>query len=290
MSLDPLAVLLDSLDLTALDDDRFEGHSVESGRPRAFGGELMAQALVAAVRTVEERSCHSLHATFLVPGDPALPIEYRVRRVRDGRRFAQRQVTAWQRGREILLAAVSFAMATAELVEHQHEPMPPVAGPDGLRSELEHRQETANQIRAEDRGWLLAPRAVEVRQVRPVALVDPAPVDPEAQTWLRAIGRLPDDQNLHCAVLAYASDMTLLDIACYPHGVSWVDPRMEQASLDHAMWFHRPFRCDEWLLYAQAAPVQAGGRAFVRGSVFAQGGALVASVAQEGLSRFRGSE
>jgi acyl-CoA thioesterase II len=286
----PLAVLLDSLDLTALDDDRFEGRSAESTRPRAFGGELLAQALVAAARTADERSCHSLHATFLLPGNPAVPIEYRVRRVRDGRRFAQRQVTGWQRGREILLATASFALATGEVAEHQHEPMPQVPGPEGLRSELEHRHDTADQIPAEDRGWLLMPRAVEVRQVHPVPLVDPAPVDPEAHTWLRATGRLPDDHNLHCAVLAYASDMTLLDIACYPHGVSWVDPRVEQASLGHVMWFHRPFRCDEWLLYAQAAPVQAGGRAFVRGSVFTRAGALVASVAQEGLSRFRQDE
>ena len=290
MPRDPLAILLESLDLTGLDDDRFEGRSVESARPRAFGGELLAQVLVAAARTTEERICHSLHATFLLPGNPALPIQYRVRRVRDGRRFAQRQVTAWQRGREILLANASFTMATGETAEHQHEPMPQVTGPDGLRSELEHRHDVADQIRDEDRDWLLTPRAVEVRQVRPVALVDPPPVDPEAQTWLRAIGRLPDDHNLHCAVLAYASDMTLLDIACYPHGVSWIDPRVEQASLGHAMWFHRPFRCDEWLLYAQAAPVQAGGRAFVRGSVFTQAGALVASVAQEGLSRFRQGE
>ena len=287
---DPLAILLESLDLTGLDDDRFEGRSAESTRPRAFGGELLAQVLVAAARTTEERICHSLHATFLLPGDPILPIQYRVRRVRDGRRFAQRQVTAWQRGREILLATASFTMTTGETAEHQHEPMPQVTGPDGLRSELEHRHDTADQIRDEDRGWLLTPRAVEVRQVSPVPIVDPPPVDPEAQTWLRAIGRLPDDHNLHCAVLAYASDMTLLDIACYPHGVSWIDPRMEQASLAHAMWFHRPFRCDEWLLYAQAAPVQAGGRAFVRGSVFTQAGALVASVAQEGLSRFRQGE
>ena len=287
---DPLAILLESLDLTGLDDDRFEGRSAEAARPRAFGGELLAQVLVAAARTTEERICHSLHATFLLPGNPALPIQYRVRRVRDGRRFAQRQVTAWQQGREILLATASFTMVNGKTAEHQHEPMPQVTGPDSLRSELEHRHDVADQIRDEDRDWLLMPRAVEVRQVSPVPLVDPPPVDPEAQTWLRAIGRLPDDHNLHCAVLAYASDMTLLDIACYPHGVSWVDPRVEQASLDHALWFHRPFRCDEWLLYAQAAPVQAGGRAFVRGSVFTRAGALVASVAQEGLSRFRQGE
>ena len=138
----------------------------------------------------------------------------------------------------------------------------------------------------------LAPHAARRRDPAGAAgaAFRPEPVAPEAHTWLRAIGRLPDDQNLHCAVLAYASDMTLLDIACYPHGVSWIDARMEQASLDHAMWFHRPFRCDEWLLYAQAVPVQAVGRAFARASVFTRAGALVASVAQEGLSRFREGE
>lgn len=134
------------------------------------------------------------------------------------------------------------------------------------------------------------PRAVDVRQVSPVPLVDPPPAAPVANTWLRAIGRLPDDQNLHCAVLAYASDMTLLDIACYPDGVSWIDPRLEQASLDHAMWFHRPFRADGWLLYSQTVPTVAGGRAFARGTVFTEGGELVASVAQDGVSRLRAGE
>src|SRR5262245_63608763 len=134
-------------------------------------------------------------------------------------------------------------------IPHQHETMPEVAGPDHLQSELEHRRLVAEQIRDEDRPWLLTPRAVEIRQVTPVPLVDPPPVAPEARTWLRAHGRLPDDHNLHRAVPAYASDMTLLDIACCPDGVAWIDPRVEQASLDHAMWFHRPFRIDEWLLY-----------------------------------------
>ena len=290
MTHDPLAILLESLDLTTLDDDRYEGRSIEADRPRLFGGELLAQTLVAAARTAEERTCHSLHVNFLVPGNPALPIEYRVRRVRDGRRFAHRQVSAWQRGREIVLATVSFTTGPQDARDHQHAPMPAVAGPEGLRSELDDRLAVTDRMRDDDRQWLLTPRAVEIRQVRPVPLFDPEPVAPEAHTWLRTIGKLPDDQNLHCAVFAYASDMTLLDIACYPHGVSWIDERMEQASLDHAMWFHRPFRCDEWLLYAQAVPVQAGGRAFARANVFTRAGTLVVSVAQEGLSRHREGE
>lgn len=290
MAVDPLQALLDALDLTALDGDRYEGRALERARPRMFGGELLAQVLVAAARTAKDRACHALHAHFLFPGDPAQPIEYRVRRVRDGRRFAQRQVSAFQRGREILLATVSFTAEASEPpadgdpLAYQYEPMPAVPGPDGLSSELEQRRAVSHRMRPDDRPWLLMPRAVEIRQVRPVPLFDPPPVPPVANTWLRAIGRLPDDRTLHCAVLAYASDATLLDIACYPHGVSWIDPRAQQASLDHALWFHRPFRADEWLLYAQVVPSVAAGRAYARGSVFSHDGGLVASVTQEGLS------
>ncbi|HUG36794.1 MAG TPA: acyl-CoA thioesterase II [Candidatus Limnocylindrales bacterium] len=281
----PLPALVESLDLAALGDDRFEGRGIERERPRLFGGELLAQSLIAAARTAKDRLCHALHVSFLSPGDPARPIEYRVRRVSDGRRFARRQVTAWQGEREILLAAASFAAEADDARSHQHEAMPEVAGPEGLVSELEHRRQVADRMRPEDRAWLLAPRAVEVRPARPVPLFDPPPVPPVANTWLRAVGELPDDPTLHRAVLAYASDTTLLDTACYPHGVSWIDPRVAQASLDHAMWFHRPFRADEWLLHAQAVPVLAAGRAFARGSVFTRGGVLVASVTQEGLSQ-----
>ena len=288
--MDTLTALLASLDLTPIDADRFEGHAVERARPRLFGGELLAQSIAAASRTANGRRCHALHAQFLLGGDPVKPVEYQVRGLRDGRRFAQRQVTAWQRGREILLATVSFAAGSDDGREHQHEAMPSVAAPEELRTELELRREVADQMRPEDRAWLLQPRAVEVRQAHPVPIVGPSPAPPVAHTWLRATGRLPDDWNLHCAVLAYASDMTLLDIACYPHGVSWIDPRVEQASLDHAMWFHRPFRVDDWLLYVQSVPSLAAGRAFARGSVFTRAGALVASVTQEGLSQIREGE
>ena len=287
---DPLTGLLDALDLTPLDADRFEARSVERTRPRTFGGELVAQALMAAGRTATGQAAHSLHVHFVAPGDPAVPMEYAVRRVRDGRRFALRQVTGRQRGRDTLLATVSFAAAGDEPFTHQQEVMPEVPGPEGLRTEIEQRHDVAHLMAPEDRVWLLAPRAIEVRQVSPVPLFDPPPGPPLAHSWLRAVGRLPDDPLLHLAVLAYASDTTLLDIGCYPHGLSWIDPRMEQASLDHAMWFHRPLRADEWLLYAQVAPSLAAGRAYVRGSVFTRTGVLVASVAQEGLSRRRPSE
>jgi acyl-CoA thioesterase-2 len=285
MTTDPLTTLLDGLTLAPLGADRFEGRAIERTRPRMFGGDLLAQTLAAAAATAKDRRCHGLHVSFLFPGDPVAPIEYRIRRLRDGRRFAQRQVSAWQRDREILVATVSFTSDATDGHTHQHEVMPRVIGPEGLATELEHRQAESERLRPEDRGWLLAHRAVEIRQVNPVPIVDPPPVPPVAHTWLRIGGRLPDDQTLHAAALAYASDMTLLDIACYPLGLAWVDPRMEQASLDHGMWFHRPFRVDEWLLYAQVVPVAVEGRALARGSIFSRNGALVASVVQEGVSR-----
>src|SRR5436190_4542483 len=220
--MDPLDALLGSLELTTLDADRYEARAVERARRRMFGGELLAQTLVAAARTAKERACHALHAHFLAAADPTLALEYRVRRVRDGRRFAQRQVAAHQRGREVLLATASFTTDATDAPGYQHERMPDVPGPDGLSSELEQRLAVADRMPDEDRAWLLTPRAVEVRQVRPVPLFDPPAVPPVAHTWLRALGRLPDDPTVHCAVLAYASDLTLLDTACYPHGVSWI--------------------------------------------------------------------
>ena len=281
----PLQTLLDALDAKPLGEDRFQARSIEGLRPRVFGGELLAHALAMAARTVQDRACHAIHVDFLSPGDPKIPIEYGVRRVRDGRRFAQRQVSGYQRGREIVLATVSFTTDSADAAGFQHEAMPEVPGPEGLASELDQRLAVAHRFAPEHRAWLTMPRAVEVRHLHPVPLFDPPPVPPIAHTWIKAVAAMPDDQALHCAVLAYASDATLLDIACYPHGVSWISPKAQQASLSHGMWFHRPFRIDEWLLYAQHVASSAGGRAIARGSVFTRDGALVASVVQEGLSQ-----
>jgi acyl-CoA thioesterase II len=280
-----LHTLLDALDAKPLGDDRFQARCVEYLRPRVFGGELLAQVLAAAARTVQDRACHAIHVDFLSPGDPKSPIEYGVRHVRDGRRFAQRQVSGFQRGREIVLATVSFTTDSADAVGFQHEQMPDVPGPEGLTSELDQRLAVADRFAPEHRPWLTMPRAVDVRHVRPVPLFDPPPVPPVAHTWIKAIAAMPDEQVLHCAVLAYASDATLLDIAFYPHGVSWISPKARQASLSHSMWFHRPFRIDEWLLYAQHVASSAGGRAIARGSMFTRDGTLVASVAQEGLAQ-----
>lgn len=283
MSAEALQGLLQSLDLVEVARDRYEGLAVERERPRTFGGEFLGQVVIAAARTARDRVPHSLHVNFMAPGNPARPVEYRVGRVRDGRRFAQRQISGWQSGRQLLLATVSLARAGPDALVHQHERMPEVPGPEGLTSELDDRLAVADRMRPQDRRWLLAPRGVEVRQVRPVPLFDPPPVPPVAHTWMRALGPLPDDPAVHCAVLAYASDTTLLDIACYPHGLSWIDPRARHASLDHAMWFHRAARADEWVLFAQAVPSVAAGRAFARGTMFARDGAMAASVTQEGL-------
>ncbi len=281
---DPLQTLLKALDVQPLGGDRFEARSIEHLRPRIFGGELLAQALATAARTAEDRACHAMHVDFLLPGDPTIPIEYVVRRVRDGRRFVQRQVSGYQNGREIVLATVSFTTDRTDAAGFQHERMPEVAGPEGLTSELEQRLAVAERFAPEHRPWLTMPRAVEVRQARPVPLFDPPSLPPIAHTWIKATGAMPDDQALHCAVLACVSDATLLDIAFYPHGVSWISPRAKQASLSHSMWFHRPFRVDEWLLHSQQVASSAGGRAIARGSIFTRDGALVASAVQEGLS------
>jgi acyl-CoA thioesterase-2 len=280
----PLQTLLDALDVRSLGDDRFEARCVENLRPRAFGGDLLAQVLAVAARTVQDRACHAIHVDFLRPGDPKLPIEYTVRRLRDGRRFAQRQMSGYQRGREIVLGTVSFTTDSLDAASFQHEQMPEVPGPEGLTPELDQRLVVADRLAPEQRAWLTMPRAVEIRHVRPVPLIDPPPGPPIAHTWIKTIAAMPDDPALHCAVLAYASDTTLLDIACHPHGVAWISPKAQQASLSHSMWFHRPFRIDAWLLYAQEAASSAGGRAIARGSVFTRDGVLVASAVQEGLS------
>src|SRR5262249_46016474 len=176
--MDPLASLLEGVTLTRLDDDRFEGRAIERTRPRMFGGDLLAQSLMAAGMTTKDRRCHRLHVSFLAPGDPTSPIQYRVRRLRDGRRFAQRQLSAWQGDREILIATAWFTAAPSPSHVHQHEAMPDVPGPEGLSSELDQRKAEVDRLRPEDRPWLLTERAVEVRQVNPVPIVDPPKVPP----------------------------------------------------------------------------------------------------------------
>jgi acyl-CoA thioesterase-2 len=280
--------MLDLLDLEDIEVNLFRGGSPKERRQRVFGGQVLGQALIAAGRTVEDedRSCHSFHAYFLRPGDPKVPIVYEVDRIRDGRSFTTRRVVAVQHGRAIFSMAASFQVAEDGL-EHQFD-MPDVPPPENLENQHERRLRVAHRLPEERRDWFLRERPIEVRPVEPHDLLEPAPQPPHENVWIRTTGPLPDDPRLQQCVLAYASDMTLLETCTLPHGISWLTASMQVASLDHAMWFHRPFRADEWMLYAQDSPSSSAGRGFNRGSIFDREGRLVASVVQEGLIRRRG--
>ncbi|HTO68379.1 MAG TPA: acyl-CoA thioesterase II [Myxococcota bacterium] len=279
-----LAELISLLDLEPIEVNLFRGVSPKEGWQRVFGGQVCGQALVAALRTVEPgRAAHSFHAYFLRPGDPQVPILYDVDRIRDGKSFTTRRVVAIQHGQAIFNLQASFQVAEPGL---QHQlPMPDVPPPERLKNEVELRREIAHRLPEPMRSIFLRERAIEVRPVAPVNEFDPDAREPQQHVWLRAVGRLGDDLALHQCVLTYASDLTLLDTCVLPHAISWWSEKLQTASIDHAMWFHRPFRADEWLLYAQDSPSASGARGFNRGSVFTRDGVLVASVAQEGLIR-----
>ena len=277
--------LLSILDLEPLEHNLFRGTSPDVGWQRVFGGQVIGQALVAAARTVEGRIAHSLHAYFMRPGDPKIPILYEVERLRDGLSFATRRVTAIQHGRAIFSMEVSFQVEEAGL-EHQ-TPMPAVPPPEDLPSGSDISRLYLEGAPEQVRRYWERERPIELRPVDLRHHVGREKLDPVQYVWIRATGPLPDDPEIHRCVLAYASDMTLLDTALFPHGRMVFDPDLQAASLDHAMWFHRPFRADDWLLYAEDSPSASGGRGFNRGSLFSRDGQLVASVAQEGLIRVR---
>jgi len=262
--------LLDLLDLEQIEVNIFRGRSPDERRQRVFGGQVAGQALVAAGRTVPaDRPVHSLHAYFIRPGDPAVPIVYLVDRVRDGRSFTTRRVSAVQHGEAIFTLSASF---------HHPEPGPEHADP----------MPAAPPPETIERVWQDSP--IDLRPAGPMSAE--AARDPSLRTtrnliWLRVDGDLPDDPLLHVCLMTYASDLTLLDSVLTGHGLSWVDGRTSGASLDHAIWFHRPFRADRWLLYAQESPVACGARGLARGQVFTAAGELVVSVMQEGLVRIR---
>ena len=274
--------LIRLLSLEQLEDNLFRGPSNDILRRRVFGGQVLGQALTAATRTVEGRVVHSLHAYFLRAGDPEIPIIYDVDRSRDGRSFTTRRVVAIQHGRPILNMAASFQVIE-EGLSHQAA-MPDVPPPDALERmhlDLEQCEKLPNKVRR----LLEHQRPFEFRPVEPVELLDPKPREPNQAIWFRTIDRLPDDDHLHRCVLAYVSDYNLLPTSSLPHGVSFMEGTVQMASLDHAMWFHRPMRVDEWLLYATDSPSASGARGFTRGSIFSADGTLVASTAQEGLIR-----
>jgi acyl-CoA thioesterase II len=278
--------LLRLIDLEPIEHNIYRGRNRDIGTGRVFGGQVLAQALVAARRTVEEaREVHSLHAYFILAGDLDVPIVYFVDRLRDGGSFTTRRVTAIQHGRAIFNLSASFH-APQEGIEHQADP-PDVPPPESLEPELDRIRAAAERIPEEVRGVLTQDRPIDFRVVDPLDLFEPEPRPPSRRTWFRATSAMPDEPLLHQAVLAYASDYGLLATVLQPHGMTVRDPALQVASLDHALWFHRPFRVDEWLLYVKDSPAAARARGFARGSVFTREGALVASVAQEGLTRLR---
>jgi acyl-CoA thioesterase-2 len=279
--------LIDLLDLEPLEVDLFRGVSPNEELLRVFGGQVAAQSLIAAGRTVAdgrgvERPVHSLHAYFLRPGDPNIPILYQVDRIRDGRSFTTRRVAAVQRGEPIFHLSASFHVPEPGVI-HQ-EQAPQVPDPETLPTWAEAMAPYSQQVG----DWATRPRSIDVRHIgEPVRTspVESSPRPPSHQMWFRADGRLPDDPLLHACLVAYASDLTLLDTIMLPHGLIWTDGT--QVSLDHAMWFHRTFRADEWLLYDQYSPTASGGRGLATGTIFTRDGRLAASVVQEGLLRIR---
>ena len=280
--------LLNTLDLEPIEVNMFRGRSPQVGWQRVFGGQVVGQALVAACRTVDGRPPHSLHAYFLLPGDPKVPIIYEVDRIRDGKSFTTRRVIAIQHGQAIFSMSVSFHADEPGLA-HQAK-MPEVPAPDTLPSETEIKDRVMPMMPDPVRRYYERERPIELRPVEFSRYLGKKSEDARFNVWIRATGRLPDDPAIHRCVLAYASDMMLLDTALVPHGRTVFEKTIMAASLDHALWFHRPFRTDEWLLYAQDSPNLHGARGFARGLIFTADGTLVASVAQEGLLRERRSE
>lgn len=276
--------LLELLRLERLEQNLFRGQSQDLGWGNVFGGQVLGQALSAAAQTVpDERPVHSLHGYFLRTGDASRPIVYDVDCIRDGKSFTTRRVVAIQGGKAIFSLSASF-QTTEEGFDHQAAP-PGAEGPEGLLSEQGLAKQLADLIPAPLRERALADRPIEIRPVKPMNPLAPEKGPPDRCVWYRASGELPATPAIHQYLLAYASDFSFLGTAMQPHGVSWLSPGMQVASLDHAMWFHRPFRFDEWLLYSIDSPSASGARGLVRGQFFTADGRLVASCAQEGLIR-----
>jgi len=280
-----LADLLALLELEQLEVNLFRGESRDIGAPQVFGGQVLGQALSAAAATVEGRVVHSLHAYFLRRGDCNAPIVYQVDRSLDGHSFANRRVVAIQHGQQIFTMAASFQASEAGF-DHQIA-MPPVPPPESLADTSGPPGALLARLPERVRRFFEQPRPFEFRMVQSIDYLHPQRAPPERQIWFRAVDALGDDEMLHRRLLAYVSDFFLLDTATLPHGTSFLKPTLVMASIDHALWFHRALRVDDWLLYAMESPSASGARGFARASVFARDGRLVASAAQEGLVRAR---
>jgi len=276
-----LPELLKILDLERIEDNLFRGDSRDVGAPQVFGGQVLGQALVAASRTVEGRQVHSLHAYFLRRGDLSVPIVFEVDRSRDGGSFTSRRVVAIQHGQPILTMSASFQVEEPGL-DHQ-APMPAAPPPESLRDLAVVEAEVIERMPHKVNGYFRNQRPFEFRAVSPDDYLTREKRPASKLVWFRVIGKLPDDQALHRSLLTYVSDYHLLPTATMPHGVNFLE--LQVASIDHAIWFHRDLRVDDWLLYAIESPSASGARGFSRGSIYARDGALVATFAQEGLIR-----
>ncbi len=275
------------LELEQLEHNLFRGRSPETSWQRVFGGQVIAQALVAAQRCVEdERFVHSLHCYFMLPGDPSIPIIYQVERLRDGSSFTTRRVTAIQHGKAIFSLEASFQV-DEEGLDFQ-VPLPlDIPGPDGLLSQREIIERYGDRIPAGIARFWRRERPIEFKPVDLEHYTSREKLEPRQNSWVRVKEKVAGDRRIQAAVLAYVSDMTLLDTSTFAHGRILADPDIQAASLDHAMWFHRPDTLDDWLLYTQDSPSTSGSRGFTRGAIYSRDGTLVASVAQEGLIRLR---
>jgi acyl-CoA thioesterase-2 len=281
-----LRELLDLLKLEKIEETIFRGRSQDLGFGNIFGGQVLGQSLSAASQTVDPaRSVHSIHGYFLWPGDPALPIVYSVDCIRDGKSFTTRRVVAIQNGRPIFSMAASFHLREPGF-EHRAD-MPDAPDPETLMSELEMARMIKDKIPEPLRTKLTCDRPIEIRRVNPVNPFKPEKRPPHHQTWFRSVGPLPDDPAVHTYLLAYASDFNLATTSLLPHAHTFFEPKMQVASLDHAIWFHRDFRVDDWLLYAMESPSASHGLGMNRGMVFTKDGLLVATMAQESLIRYR---
>ncbi|MCM2456942.1 acyl-CoA thioesterase II [Rhizobium sp. CG4] len=281
--------LVDTLDLEKLEENLFRGTSPQIGWQRVFGGQVIAQALVAAHRTVDaDRFIHSLHAYFMRPGDPSVPIIYQVERIRNGSSFNTRRVVAIQHGEPIFSMSASFQIEE-EGYDHQM-PAPKVPAPESLLSETQLQEAFLAKAPPMIRKYWQNKRPIEIKPVSLAHYISNEKLAPNQDVWVRAVGDVPDDRCFQAAILAYLSDMTLLDTSLYAHGTTIFDPSIQVASLDHAMWFHRPCKLDDWLLYSQDSPSASGARGLTRGSIMTRDGVLIASVTQEGLIRKRAND
>ena len=277
--------LVETLQLERLEVNLFRGTTPDNRPGRIFGGQVIAQSLLAAYETVENRVCHSLHCYFIRPGDPTHPIVFEVDRSRDGGSFTTRRVIAVQHGAQIFNLAASF-MAAEDGFEHQL-PMPAAPRWEELPDEAEMRRQMMKDLPEEAKDWMDRHRPIELRSEDARNYFKSGAKEPESASWIRCRDPIGEDFHMHQVILAYASDMNLLSTAMRPHRVHWQTPGFQSASLDHAMWFHRPTNFENWHLYVQDSPSASGGRGFIRGSIYSEDGVLVASVAQEGLIRMR---